>query len=237
MVALTVGWQAVAQNVDTLQPPDPVQIKSGTKIMLDLNTPMNSATARPDDEVWLTVRNDIRVDGVTAIPRGTPIRASITEVKPAVVNRKGQRAENQIRLEETALAEGGRLAISTAPLKVKGEKGNANAATAAAGALGGATQGAMLGVLISRSGRGAGIGAAAGAGIAILAAAMGPKGTPSDVDLAIGDIFETRLDRTITIANPKALAKNIPALPAPSSTPGAIVSAASAAVAPIVPDL
>ena len=170
-----LGWQAAAQTIDTLQSPDPVKIKSGTKITLDLNTPMNSATARPDDEVWLTVRNDIRVDGVTAIPRGTPIRASITEVKPAVVNRKGQRAEIQIRLEEIPLAEGGSLAISTASLKVKGEKGNSNGATAAQGALGGATQGAMLGVLISRSGRGAGIGAAAGAGIAILAAAMGPK--------------------------------------------------------------
>src|SRR5262245_16019335 len=62
-----------------------VTIKSGTKLMLDLSTPLNSATARIDDEVWFTVRDDIRVDGVKALPRGTPVRGSVTAVRPAIV--------------------------------------------------------------------------------------------------------------------------------------------------------
>jgi Ca-activated chloride channel family protein len=205
--------------------------------MLDLGTPLNSATARPDDEVWLTVRNDIRVDGVTALPRGTPIRGSVTDVKPAIVNGKNQRTEIQIRLEEIPLQEGGSLAISTETLKVKGEKGGGGGgANTAQGALGGAVQGATLGVLIDRSGRGAGIGAAAGAGIAILASMMQSKGPNSDVDLAVGAIFETKLDRPITITNPKLLAKNIPT-PAPSpSTPAANASTAVTAVVVSSPD-
>jgi VWFA-related protein len=233
-VVVCIGWQAAAQNIDTLQPPDPVRIKAGTKIMLDLTTPLNSATARPDDEVWLTVRNDIRVDGVTALPRGTPIRGSVTAVKPAVVNGKNQRTEIQIRLEEIPFAEGGSMAISTETLKVEGEKASSGVANTATGALGGATQGALLGGLISRSGRGAGIGAAAGAGIAILAAALQPKGPNSDVDLAAGSIFETKLERPLTITNPKLLAKNVPTPAAPPSTPDANVSAASASAAPVV---
>jgi hypothetical protein len=103
LVAVTlvacIAWQAGAQTIDTLQPVGPVRIKAGTKIMMDLSTPLNSATARPDDEVWLTVRNDVRVDGITALPRGTPIRGSVMEVTPAVVNGKNQRTEIQIRLE------------------------------------------------------------------------------------------------------------------------------------------
>src|SRR5688572_14514691 len=231
-----MGWQAGAQNIDTLQAPDSVVIKAGTKIMLDLTTPLNSATARPDDEVWLTVRNNIRVDGVTALPRGTPVRGSVTAVKPAIVNGKNQRTEIQIRLEEIPFEQGGSLAISTPVLKVEGERAGAGAASTAVGALGGATQGAVLGGLISRGGRGVGIGAAAGAGVAILASVMQPKGPSSDVDLAAGSIFETKLDRPITISNSKLLAKNVPAPATPPSTPDAIAPTASTAVAVSPPD-
>ncbi|HTG74319.1 MAG TPA: VWA domain-containing protein [Terriglobia bacterium] len=225
-----VGWPAAAQDIDTLQPPGPVHIKAGTRIMLDLSTPLNSATARPDDEVWLTVRNNIRVDGVTALPRGTPIRGSVTAVKPAVVNGKNQRTEIQIRLEEIPFEQGGSVAISTPILKVQGEKAGAGASSTALGALGGATQGALLGGLISRGARGAGIGAAAGAGVAILASVMQPKGSNSDVDLAAGSIFETKLDRPITISNPKLLANNVPTSATSPSTPGANAPTVSPAV-------
>jgi hypothetical protein len=122
ILVLCCGFQVAAQDIDVLQPPGPVVIKSGTKIMMDLTTPLNSATARPDDEVWLTVRNDIRVDGVTALPRGTPIRGSVTEVKPAIVNGKSQRTEIKIRLEEIPFEQGGSASISTPLLKVQGGK-------------------------------------------------------------------------------------------------------------------
>src|SRR5678816_2408625 len=182
ILVVCCGFEAAAQDIDVLQPKGPVVIKTGTKIMMDLITPLNSATARPDDAVWFTVQNDIRVDGITALPRGTPIRGSVTEVKPAIVNGKNQRTEIQIRLEEIPFEQGGSTSISTPLLKVQGEKAGSGTSNTALGTLGAATQGAMLGGLISRSGRGAGIGAAAGAGIAILSGMMQTKGSNSDVN-------------------------------------------------------
>ena len=84
--------------------------------------------------------------------------------------------------------------------------------------------------------RGAGIGAAAGAGVAILASMMQPKGSNSDVDLASGSIFETKLDRPITISNPKLLASNVPTSSTPPSTPGANATTASTVVEVSTPD-
>src|SRR5688572_25418496 len=70
---------------------------------------------------------------------------------------------------------------------------------------------------------------------------MQPKGPASDVDLAAGSIFETKLDRPITITNPTLLAKNIPVpamppLTTPSSASSATISPASTAVGASVPD-
>src|SRR5262245_20696816 len=157
-----------------------VTIKSGTKLMLDLSTPLNTATAHIDDEVWFTVRDDVRVDGVKALPRGTPVRGFVTAVRPAIVNGKSQRAEIHIRLEQIPLAEGGGFTIATSDLKVQGEKATGGTNTAQ-NAIGQATQGALLGGLITRSAKGAGIGAAAGVAIGVISGAVASKGSNSDV--------------------------------------------------------
>src|SRR5678816_1968625 len=145
----------------------------------------------------------------------------------------------QIRLEEIPFEQGGSTSISTPLLKVQGEKAGSGTSNTALGTLGAATQGAMLGGLISRSGRGAGIGAAAGAGIAILSGMMQTKGSNSDVNLASGSIFETKLERPITIANPKGLAKSVPTPAAQPSTPSTIAantSTSNTAVVVSAPD-
>jgi len=172
------------------------------------------------------------VDGVTALPRGTPIRGSVTAVKPAVVNGKNQRTEIRIRLEEIPLEEGGSLAISTPIVKVEGEK-TTSAVSTAQSTLGGATQGGLLGGTITRSAKGAAIGAAIGAGVGILGSVMGPKGPNSDVDLPVGSIFETKLDRPITVTNSKLLAKNVPTPPsAPDASSSAPIDVAVVVSAP-----
>ena len=107
------------------------------------------------------------------------------------------------------MEQGSSLAISTPILKVQGEKAGAGTCRTALGALVVNFE-AVLGGLISRGARGAGISAAARAGVAILTSLMQPKGSNSDVDLASGSIFETKLDRPITISNPKLLASNVP---------------------------
>lgn len=196
----------------------PVRITAGFKILLELDTPLNSATARVDDEVWFTVRNDVRVDGRIAMPRGTPLRGSVMAVTPAMINGKNQRAQIQIRLEALPLAEGGSHALAAEIFKIEGEKGTGGGAATTVGQ---ATQGAMLGGMISRSAKGAGIGAAVGVGVGVLAEKLRSKGPTADVDLPPGSIFEAKLERTLNISDPSRLAKAVPQPPAlpPLNTP------------------
>jgi VWFA-related protein len=213
------GLLATAQNGASK---DDLRIKTGAKIMLDLDTGINSATAREDDIVWFTVRNDVKTDGQVAIPRGTPIRGSIIVVKPAAVNGKNQRTEIQIRLEELPLSEGGTLAVVADVLKVQGEKaGGAAPGGAIQGAVGAASQGAMAGGMISRSGKGAAIGAIAGVAVGVIAEIVTPDGPSSDVDLPPGSVFEAKLQRPLDIPINVLLARTIPKPAAPAGAPAA----------------
>jgi Ca-activated chloride channel family protein len=191
-----------------------IHLKAGQKILLELDTPLNSATARIGDEVWFTARNDLYVNGQLAIPRGAPFRGSVIDVKPAMLNGKYRRAQIQIRLETMPLAEGGSHAITSEVFKVDAEKSG----SAVAGAAGQASQGAIYGGMISRSGKGAAIGAAAGVGVGILVEKLKTKGPTADVDLPYGSVFEAKLERPLDISDPAMLAKAVPrpaALPLP----------------------
>ena len=189
-----------------------VRIKAGYKILLELDTPLNSATARVADEVWFTAREDVRVDGRIAMPRGTPLRGSVIAVKPAMINGKSQRAEIQIRLQDLPLDKGGSHAIVAQVFRVEAEKISGGGAATTVGQ---ATQGAILGGTISRSAKGAGIGAAVGVGVGVLAEKLKSKGPTSDVDLPPGSLFEAKLERPLEVSNPSLLAKSVPQPPAP----------------------
>ena len=220
-----------AQVVEVTPPSELLTIRAGTKLMLDLDTPLNTATARIDDVVWFTARDDIKVANKVAMPRGTPVRGSIVAVRPAVVNGKNQRAEVRIRLEEVPLAEGGSYAISAEVLKIEGEKSSGG--VNGQGTLNSATQGAMLGGLITRSAKGAGIGAAAGVAVSVLGGVLQSKGPTADVDLPSGSIFEAKLERALNIADAKRLAKAVPNAPAPKvpDAPDVAVGDANAPIA------
>ena len=185
--------------------------------MLDLDTPLNSATTRVTDVVWFKARDDVRVGGRVAMPRGTPIRASVIGVKPAIVNGKNQKTEIHVRLEEIPLESGGSLAISADNLRVEGERFGATVGSTAQNTLGQATQGAMLGGSISRSAKGAAIGAVAAVGAGILSSVLQGHGPTSDVDLPSGSVFEAKLQRPIDIPDPTMLAKNVPNIPLPNN--------------------
>src|SRR5262245_14947987 len=72
LMACVVGV-ATAQDSGT-STPSMLIIKAGTKLMLDLDTPMNTSSARIDDIVLFTLRGAVKVDGRVAMPRGTPVR-------------------------------------------------------------------------------------------------------------------------------------------------------------------
>src|SRR5688572_24509158 len=153
-VIMTVLLMACVVGIATAQDngsssPSMFVIKAGTKLMLDLDTPMNTASTRIDDIVWFTLRDAVKVEGRVAMPRGTPIRGSVIVVKPAIVNGKNQRTELQVRLEVIPLDAGGGYNIAADPLKVQGEKPPSGVNAQAA--IGAAMQGAVLGGALSRS--------------------------------------------------------------------------------------
>lgn len=229
-----------AQTGDS-QAPAAVRIKSGTKLMLDLYTPLNSATARPDDEVWFTMRSDLRINGRTALFRGAPFRGSVVSATPAVVNGDNKRTEIQIRLEEIPLAEGGSLAVAAEILKVKGE--TLSGGMSGRGSIQQATSGAMLGRMIGRGAKGAAIGAAVAVGVEVLGEIFASPGPSTDVDLPAGSVFEAKLERPLDIPDALLLAKAPPAPilaplpPSPDADPAVDAAAESepslAADAPI----
>ena len=169
------------------------------------------------------------------MPRGTPIRASVVEVEPAIVNGKNQKTEIQMRLEEIPLESGGSLAISADNLKVEGEKFGPGAGSIAQNTLGQATQGAMLGGAISRSAKGAVIGAAVVVGAGVLSSVLQGHGPTSDVDLPTGSVFEAKLQRSIDIPDPTMLAKNVPN-PLPTNTNSPAVGGGVATTVSVIPE-
>ena len=225
---IVCSWCVIAQVVEIPAPVQILTIRPGTKLMLDLDTPLNTATARIEDIVWFTARNDIKVADKVAMPRGTPVRGSIVAVKPAVVNGKNQRSEIQIRLVEVPLAEGGSYAIAAEVLKVQGEKPAGGVNTQ--GKVNQAAQGAMLGGAITRSAKGAGIGAAAVVAVAVIGGMLQSRGPTSDIDLPNGSVFEAKLERALHIADVRMLAKTVPRSPAPK-TPDAPEVAVVASIA------
>ena len=229
VLVVYTGWPAAAQGSGASLSAGSVRIKSGAKLMLDLDTPLNSATARVDDIVWFTARHDVKVDGRLALSRGTPIRGLVIAVKPAIVNGKNQRTEIRIKLEEIPLAQDGGLPIAADILKVQGEKIGGNAASTAQTAVGQATQGAIVGGMISGA-KGAVIGAVAAAGVTMVAGVLGGSGPTSDVDLPAGSIFEATLQRPLEIPQPSMLAKTVPKPPVSATSDSATTRSTDAIV-------
>jgi len=206
-----------------------LSIQTGTRLMLDLDTPLNSATARIEDIVWFTSRDDIKVKGTVALPRGTPVRGAIIAVKPAVVNGKNQRTEIRVRLVEIPLEDGRSYDIFAEVLKVQGEK--ASGGVNEQGAISGATNGAVLGALITRGAKGALVGAIAGAAVSVIGSATQSRGPTSDVDLPSGSVFEAKLERPLHIPRTTTFAKTVPKSSTPKGTdlppPDAVADATS----------
>src|SRR5262245_11429802 len=95
MLALAaVGSQSLAQLLDA------IRLEKGTRLMLDMDTPLSSSTAREGDTIYLRVRNDVRVGDKLAIPRGTVMRSVVSHVQPGVVNGKRRKAAVEIQLQE-----------------------------------------------------------------------------------------------------------------------------------------
>ncbi len=62
------------------EPPKPLVIQSGTQFAVQLGAPVTTKTAKVGDTVNATLVSDIMVDGKVAVPAGSTVQGSVTQV-------------------------------------------------------------------------------------------------------------------------------------------------------------
>ena len=203
-----------------------VIVEKGTRLMLDVESPLNSSTAREGDVVLFRIRNDIKVLDRIAIPEGTLVQGTVTRIHPAFVNGRAQHAELQIQFQELVLSDGTRLELSAEALKLEsaGIETFGGPRGVVRGPLSGMSVGAVLG-----GRRGAAIGTIASIGIGIFGALKSQRVKGVEVDLPHGAIVQTRLRQPLELPEP-ALPARSPAAAALLSPSASVIPGMSAAV-------
>ena len=151
----------VAAPVTAPPPPPPppafktVTIPAGSTLPIRITQTLDSATTQPGETFNATVATDIIIDGLVAIPQGTPVTGRVSEVHEAA-HYKGS---SLLSLELTNITrKGERIPITTQTYSKEGTGRGKNTAEKVGG---GAAVGAILGGLLG-GGKGAAIGAASG---------------------------------------------------------------------------
>jgi type IV secretory pathway VirB10-like protein len=175
-------------------PPAPefvdLTVPSDAVLGLQIERTVSSELARVEDKVDARVTRDVRVADRIAIPAGSTVRGSVTEVDRG--GRMKGRARLAIRFHTIVLADGTQVALKTDPVVREGQSpGGESAAKVGGAAIGGAILGAILG-----GGKGAAIGGAVGAG-AGTAAAMSNDRNPAT--LSAGTTVTVRMQAPVTV--------------------------------------
>jgi len=142
-------------------PPQPVYkevtIPSGTTLPVRVTQTLDSATTQEGTTFSGVIASDILIDGLVALPAGTPVSGRVDAVQEAA-HYKGS-ALLTVSLASVS-RKGEHIAITTDPYTVTGKGRGENTAEKVGG---GAAVGAILGGIFG-GGKGAAIGAAAGGG-------------------------------------------------------------------------
>ncbi len=143
-------------------PPPPtfktVTIASGDSIPVRITQTLDSATTQQGESFTGVVAADVIIDGLVAIPQGTPVTGRVSEVHEAA-HYKGS---SLLSIELTSInRKGEHIPVVTEAYSKEGEGRGKNTAEKVGG---GAAVGAILGGIIG-GGKGAAIGAAAGGGV------------------------------------------------------------------------
>jgi hypothetical protein len=180
-LALALVLPAVAKAEGTV----PV----GAKITVVTDQSVSSKTARIGETVTGSVAHDVIVDGKVVIPKGAPVKLTVSSVQAS--GRLSTPAKLWLRLRTVTVGSKTYTIATSSAGRTLGGKGKRDAGFIGGGAAGGAIIGALAG-----GGKGAAIGAAAGAGAGTAgAAATGKKDIefPAETRLA----FTTRAAVTI----------------------------------------
>jgi hypothetical protein len=157
---------------------------------LQIDRTITSELARVEDKVSARVVRDVRVGDRVAIPAGSLVSGSVTEV-----DRGGKmkgKARLAVRFHTVTLADGAVLAIRTDAVVREGQSpAGETAAKVGGAAVGGAILGAILG-----GGRGAAIGAGIGAGAGTAAAMTNDRNAAT---LPAGTSVTVRVEQPVTV--------------------------------------
>jgi type IV secretory pathway VirB10-like protein len=165
-------------------------VPSDAVLGLQIERTVSSELARVEDRVDARVTRDVRVGDRVAIPAGSTVRGSVSEVDRG--GRMKGKARLAIKFHTIVLADGTQLPLKTDAVVREGQSpGGESAAKVGGAAIGGAILGAILG-----GGKGAAIGGAVGAG-AGTAAAMSNDRNPAT--LAAGTTVTVRVQAPVTV--------------------------------------
>lgn len=164
------------------------RLEEGTRILIRLDEPLSSRTARREDRFEASVFRPVRAAGVLAIPAGARVRGIVRDVEPA------QRPSKSGRLEldfDSLYLDRRRLDIRGRVVEIREEEQEERIDTKEKAGVGAVLGGIVGGILGGK--RGVITGAVIGAGGAVAAT----KG--DEVDLPAGAILTVRLDRPLVI--------------------------------------
>ena len=186
--------EAPAPEPEPVTPPEPqfveLTVPADAVIGLQLETTVSSDRARVEDAVDARVTRDVRVSGRVAIPAGSLVQGTVTEVERG--GKVRERARLGIRFHTVVLANGDKLTLRTDQITREGaDQGRESAAKIGGAAIGGAILGAILG-----GGKGAAIGAGVGAGGGTAAVMAGER---SAVTIPAGSTVSVRVRQPVSV--------------------------------------
>ncbi len=176
-------------------PPAPVIIDlvvpADSVLGLQVERTVSSETARVEDRVEARVTRDVRVSDRVAIPAGSLVQGSVTEVERG--GKVKEKARLGIRFHTVVLADGTRVPIRTEAILREGQSpAGESAAKIGGAAAGGAILGAILG-----GGKGAAIGGAIGAAGGTAATMAGNR---NPAVLPQGTTVSVRIQQPVTVS-------------------------------------
>ena len=185
---------APAPEPEPVAPAEPqfveLTVPADAVIGLQLETTVSSDRARVEDAVDARVTRDVRVGGRVAIPAGSLVQGTVTEVERG--GKVRERARLGIRFHTVVLANGDKLTLRTDAITREGaDQGRESAAKIGGAAIGGAILGAILG-----GGKGAAIGAGVGAGGGTAAVMAGER---SAVTIPAGSTVSVRVRQPVSV--------------------------------------
>jgi type IV secretion system protein VirB10 len=178
-------------------PPAPTEtvVPAGTRVLLELLSPLNTGKSRDGDHVYLRTAVPVAANDRVVIPRGSNVSGTITENKPA----KGGKRELYIRFDTLTLPSGKTFDLRARPEggkegKLSGDTDSRReVGTVAMGGGIGASAGGLAGAAAGHAGAGAGIGGLAGAAVGLGSVLSKRK----DITLPRGTTVEMVIDRDL----------------------------------------